>query len=202
MKARFAAVAVIFAASVVFGQLKESVTVSVVELPVTVVDRGGNPIKGLTRENFEIIDEGKKREISSLDSIDFSSVESMSLASPLNPAARRNFLLVFDLTFSSPNSIARAQQGARDFVTKMVEKRDRVGVATVDVDHGFRFLTAFTTDRNLVDAAIPNPATFHGNDPLQLAGILPIAQVASTTGPDANSNGIEKNQAAAEINDM
>ena len=113
MRARFAATAVIFAASVVFGQVKESVTVSVVEVPVTVVDRGGNPIKGLTRENFEIIDEGKKREISSLDSIDFSSVESMSLASPLNPAARRNFLLVFDLTFSSPNSISRAQQGAR-----------------------------------------------------------------------------------------
>ena len=63
MRARFAAAAVIFAASVVFGQVKESVTVSVVEVPVTVVDRGGNPIKGLTRENFEIIDEGKKREI-------------------------------------------------------------------------------------------------------------------------------------------
>jgi VWFA-related protein len=202
MRARFAAVAVIFAASVVFGQLKESVTVSVVEVPVTVVDRAGNPIKGLTRENFEVIDEGKKREISSLDSIDFSSIESVSLTSPLNPAARRNFLLVFDLTFSSPNSISRARQGARDFVTKMVEKRDRVGVATVDVDHGFRFLTAFTTDRNLVDAAIANPATFHGNDPLQLAGMLPIEQVASTTGADANSNGIQKNQAAGEINDM
>src|SRR5207244_1638773 len=42
MRARFAAAAVIFAASVVFGQVKESVTVSVVEVPVTVVDRGGN----------------------------------------------------------------------------------------------------------------------------------------------------------------
>ena len=201
MRARFAAAAVIFAASVVFGQVKESVTVSVVEVPVTVVDRGGNPIKGLTRENFEIIDEGKKREISSLDSIDFSSVESMSLASPLNPAARRNFLLVFDLTFSSPNSISRAQQGARDFVTKMVVKRDRVGVATVDVDHGFRFLTAFTTDRNLVDAAIANPSTFRGNDPLQLAGMIPIEQM-STTSSGETSKGVDKNQAAAEINDM
>jgi VWFA-related protein len=197
MKARFAAAAVIFAASVVFGQVKESVTVSVVEVPVTVVDRAGNAIKGLTRENFEIIDEGKKREISSLDSIDFSSVESMSQASPLNPAARRNFLLVFDLTFSSPSSITRAQQGARDFVTKMVEKRDRVGVATVDVDRGFRFLTAFTTDRNLVDAAIANPATFRGNDPLQLAGTLPIAEVSNIS---ATSGG--RVDAIAEFNDM
>ena len=202
MRARFAAAAVIFAASVVSGQVKESVTVSVVEVPVTVVDRGGNPIRGLTRENFEITDEGKKREISSLDIIDFSSVESVSQASPLNPAARRNFLLVFDLTFSSPNSIARAQQGARDFVTKMVEKRDRVGVATVDVDHGFRFLTAFTTDRNLVDAAIANPSTFRGNDPLQLAGMLPIQEMSTTTSPAAQKNGIEKPDAAAEFNDM
>lgn len=199
MKTRFAAAAVIFAASVVFGQLKESVTVSVVEVPVTVVDRAGNAIKGLTRENFEIIDEGKKREISSLDSIDFSSVESMNQASPLNPAARRNFLLVFDLTFSSPSSVARAQQGARDFVTKMVEKRDRVGVATVDVDRGFRFLTAFTTDRNLVDAAIANPATFHGSDPLQLAGTLPVAEVSTVSG---SSGKIDKPDANAEYNDM
>ena len=196
MRARFAAAAVIFAASVVFGQVKESVTVSVVEVPVTVVDRAGNAIKGLTRENFEIIDEGKKREISSLDSIDFSSVESMSQASPMNPAARRNFLLVFDLTFSAPSSIARAQQGARDFVTKLVERRDRVGVATVDVDHGFRFLTAFTTDRNLVDAAIANPSTFHGNDPLQLAGMLPIQEVSTVSSSSGN-----KVDADAEFND-
>ena len=152
------------------AQMKESITVSYVEVPVTVVDRGGNPIRGLTAANFEIVDEGKKRDIAGFDTVDFASVDSVKTVSPLNPASRRNFLIVFDMTFSSPHTITRAQDAARTFVTKMVTKQDRVGVATVDVAHGFRLLTSFTTDRKMVDAAIANPSTFRAFDPLQLAG--------------------------------
>lgn len=152
------------------AQVKESITVSYVEVPVTVVDRSGNPVRGLTAANFEIIDEGKKRDISGLDTVDFASVDSVKTLSALNPAARRNFLIVFDLTFSSPHTVTRAQDAARSFVTKMVTKQDRVGVATVDIAHGFRLLTSFTTDRKMVDAAIANPGTFRTFDPLQLAG--------------------------------
>ena len=152
------------------AQVKESITVSYVEVPVTVVDRGGNPVRGLTAANFEIIDEGKKRDISGFDTVDFASVDSVKNVSALNPAARRNFLIVFDMTFSAPHTIVRAQDAARSFVTKMVTRQDRVGVATVDVAHGFRLLTSFTTDRKMVDAAIASPVGFRALDPLQLAG--------------------------------
>ncbi|HEX3109399.1 MAG TPA: VWA domain-containing protein [Thermoanaerobaculia bacterium] len=152
------------------AQVKESITVSYVEIPVTVVDRSGNPIRGLTAANFEIVDEGKKRDVSGFDTVDFASVDSVKTVSPLNPAARRNFLIVFDMTFSSPHTIVRAQEAARSFVTRMVTKQDRVGVATVDVARGFRLLTSFTTDRKMVDAAIGSPQNFRALDPLQLAG--------------------------------
>src|SRR5438309_5561750 len=152
------------------AQVKESITVSYVEVPVTVVDRSGNPIRGLTAANFEIVDEGKKRDVSGFDTVDFASVDSVKNVSALNPAARRNFLIVFDMTFSSPHTVTRAQEAARSFVTKMVTKQDRVGVATVDVAHGFRLLTSFTTDRKMVDSAIGNPVSFRALDPLQLAG--------------------------------
>src|SRR5947207_8627728 len=95
---------VLLVAGMAAAQVKESLTVSYVEVPVTVVDRGGNPIKGLTAANFEIVDEGKKRDIAGFDSIDFASAESVKSVSPLNPAARRNFLLVFDLSYASPTS--------------------------------------------------------------------------------------------------
>src|SRR5881394_3990391 len=77
--------------------IKETVTVSVVEVPVTVVGRDGNPIRGLTAANFEVVDEGKPRAITSFDAIDFSSKDVAQAISPLNPAARRNFMLVFDV---------------------------------------------------------------------------------------------------------
>ncbi len=159
---------------VAFAQVKESVTVSVVEVPVTVVDREGNPVRGLTAANFQLFDEGKSRPITALDSIDFASAQSMSAISPMNPAARRNFMILFDLSFSSPLSLTRAEQAARDFVAKSVGKRDRVAVATIDAQKGFRLLSAFTSDRKLVAEAIENPQSFHGNDPLQVAGTIPM----------------------------
>jgi VWFA-related protein len=166
------ALTLLFVAATASAQVNESITVSYVEVPVTVVDRSGSPIRGLTKANFEIVDEGKKRAIAGFDMVDFSSSETAAAAaSSITPAARRNFLLVFDLSFSSPSSLLRAQDAARQFVTKMAANQDRVGVASVDAAHGFRLLTSFTTDRSSVEAAIANPKGFVASDPLQLAGV-------------------------------
>src|SRR5207244_10810826 len=129
----------------------------------------GNPIRGLTAANFELLDQGKKREITSFDKIDFGVSESVSAISPLNPAARRTFLLLFDLGYSSPNSLQRAQDAARRLVTESVQPRDLVGLGTLDVDRGFRLVSAFTTDRELIASAINDPLRYKGSDPLQIA---------------------------------
>ena len=152
------------------AQVKETVNVHLVEVPVTVVDREGNPVRGLTAANFELIDQGQKRPITSFDRIDFASPESMKSTSPLNPAARRTFLLLFDLSFSSPVGRAKAQEAARNFIARSLERRDLAAIGTIDVEHGFRLLTAFTTDRNLLASAIGNPINFTSSDPLQIAG--------------------------------
>ena len=149
------------------AQMQESITVNVVEVPVTVVDGSGNPLRGLTAANFKLYDLGKEVPVTSVDTIDFASKESMSAVSPLNPAARRKFLLLFDLSFSKPSSLARAQEAARAFVTKSAQPRDLVGVGTID-RRGFRLVAAFTTDRKLVAEAIANPVQVKTDDPLHL----------------------------------
>ena len=168
---------VFFVCAVVAAQVQESITVSYVEVPVTVVDRGGNAVRGLTKANFEITDEGKARLISGFEVADFATLVNESPAAAavpnvpaISPAARRNFLLVFDLSYSSPTTMTRAKEAARKFVSTMVAQQDRIGVATVDVARGFRLLTSFTTDRALVGAAVANPSNFRALDPLQLAG--------------------------------
>ena len=172
MRKTILAVALVVAATA-NAQVKETVNVTVVEVPVTVIDRDGNPIRGLTAANFELLDQGKKRQITAFDTIDFASRQSMQTVSPLNPAARRNFMLLFDLSFSNPNSLARAQQAAREFLKNDTDNRDLIAVASIDATKGFRLLTAFTTDRGLVASAIDRPADFHGTDPLQIAGTIP-----------------------------
>ena len=159
------------------AQVKESITVSYVEVPVTVVDRAGNPVRGLQGKDFEVLDQGKARVIRSFDVVDFASPESVTAISPLNPVARRNFLLLFDLTYSSPETITRAQAAAGNFLKTMVGPRDLVGVATIDIMHGFRLLSAFTTDRRLIVAAINDPRSFHGFDPLQISVVSPLDTV-------------------------
>lgn len=173
------AVVLLFAASA-FAQMRETVNVNIVEVPVSVVDSSGNPIRGLTAANFEVYDGGKKQAITSFDKIDFGSKEvAVNAISPLNPAARRSFLLLFDLGFSTPHALERAQDAARRFVSTAVQPRDLVGVGTIDTDRGFRLLTAFTTDHDLVASAINDPRSFHGSDPLQIGNKTFVAELAS-----------------------
>lgn len=187
----------LFAAAQTF---QEKVEVHYVEIPVTVL-REGAPVRNLTQQNFEIYDNGTKREIESFDAIDFTSAETAKQVSPLNPASRRNFLLLFDLSFSSPVSIGRAQEAARNFIARSVGRRDLVGVAVVDVDRGFRFLTSFTTDRNLLAAAIKDPRNFRAFDPLQLAGnyMTETAGAAAGEATSRNQRGDPAAEAAADL---
>jgi VWFA-related protein len=176
------------AASAASAQVKETIDVHLVEVPVTVIDRSGHPVRGLTAANFEVFDRGTKRPIDSFDAIDFAS-EALKKASPINPSARRNFILLFDLSFSSPIGRSKAQEAARNFIARGMGRRDLAAVASIDVDRGFRMITSLTTDRNLLGAAIANPRTFTSADPLRIAGsnVLELAPTDVTVRSDVNA---------------
>ena len=169
MKRLLAVIAALAGGVTLLAQMKETVNVNLVEVPVTVVDSSGNPVRGLTAANFELTDNGTRREITAFDKIDFASSDTITAISPLNPNARRQFMLLFDLGYASPNALTRAQEAARKFVTDTVLPRDLVAVGTIEPDRGFRLLTAFTTDRALIASAIGDPRSFKGSDPLQIA---------------------------------
>ena len=149
--------------------IQQKIEVHLVEVPVTVIDSSGDPLRGLTKKNFTLFDEGKPKTISSFDVVDFASAESVSAISPLNPVARRSFLVLFDLGNAGPNSVQRAQKAARDFVSNALLPRDLAAVATIDFDGKYRLLTSFTTDRALIASAIDEPSTFRSRDPLGIS---------------------------------
>ena len=66
MKLRLIA-AVAMCATSAIAQMKETVNVNVIEVPVSVVDSSGNPVRGLTAANFEVYDGGKKQAITSFE---------------------------------------------------------------------------------------------------------------------------------------
>ena len=171
MHKRFFAAALLFSVPF-FAQVpstSEVMEVRLIEVPVTVVDAAGNPVRGLKPENFEIYDEGKKQQITVFDITDRG--QPAAQAATISPAARRNFLVLFDMSNATPASLLRAREAASQFVMTQALPGDRISVATISSQRGIRFLTAFTTDRALVNSAVDTlgaPTFFSPGDPLML----------------------------------
>lgn len=167
--------AALFVAGAARGQrFGESVQVTVIEVPVTVSDSAGKPMRGLTKENFEVYDDGKRVPIEYFETVDLAEVRT-DAKKTLPPAAYRNFMLLFDLANSTPATIGRAQEAAREFVTSQLKDRDLVAVATYSAQNGMSLLTSFTSDRRLTSTAIDTlgkSASFKVADALRLTAEL------------------------------
>lgn len=172
--------------------LSEAIQITVVEVPVNVVDRSGNSVRGLTKENFELTDQGQKRTINYFETIDLTKVSASEPgATPLNPAARRNFAVMFDLSSTTPKHLERAREAATNFVNSGMEPNDLGAVVTFTVEQGFRFLTTFTTDRALLRKAVDNignPKMFGTTDPLMLLTSTEPGMAASKSSGTGNSS--------------
>jgi VWFA-related protein len=136
--------------------VRERAEVVLVEVPVRVVDRDGKPIRGLKATDFELFDDGRKQEIVGFDAIDLAQKgrEGPGGAESLHPAARRHFLVLFDLTFARPSAVIAAQRAAKQFVLNGMGDRDFAAVATFSAENGVRLLVTFSSDRVQLARAI------------------------------------------------
>ena len=171
---RIRAIVCLLAVSGLFAQTPpprtgETINVTVIEVPVNVYDRGGNAIRGLTAADFELTDDGVRREITHFEVVDLAKAAVQPQAPP--PSARRNFMLLFDLASSSPGTIQRGREAAAEFIKKELVASDLVAVASFNVEDGFRLLLNFTADRDALNGALStlsNPRMFKKADPLLL----------------------------------
>ena len=144
----------------------EVTEVLAVEVPVQVL-KDGNPVTGLTAENFEIVDRRKKRQITGFEEINLAMLTADPTTGdvPVLPiTARRHFLFLFDLSFSEPESVTKARTAAKGVVETKVHPADLMSVGTYSASKGFRLVLGFTSDRAQVSYAI---------DTLGLANPLP-----------------------------
>lgn len=148
--------------------LEYEVEVVLIEIPVYVVDRKGNPVLDLKLEDFVLYEDGKKQKITHFALIQNDSPEIVSLAR-LYPAARRQFFLLFDLSFSSPRGILRGREAGLNFIREHILPHDLVAVATSTITHGIQILTNFTSDKDQLESVVES------------LGIVPTAGI--TKGP-------------------
>lgn len=171
---------------------EESTQVTLVQIPVQVT-RGGEPVRGLSAADFEVYDGKTRQAITGFEVVDLASPANQRLAANVPAAARRHFLLLFDLAFSEPKSITKAQEAARDVMLKQLVPSDLVAVATYSHSVGARLVLGFTSDRRQVLAAITHfglpELVDRSGDPLRLMADEYKAQLQSPSEAAASSKG-------------
>src|SRR6185295_14590374 len=151
--------------------VRENVDVTLVEVPVRVLDRSGEPVRGLTAADFTLLDQGRPQTLTAVDAIELGGEAGAREPRSVPPAARRRYLLLFDFSFSRPQAVVAARRAAREFVLDGMRDTDLAAVATYSLQAGVRLLVTFSSDRAALAGAIETlglePA--ERSDPLQMA---------------------------------
>jgi VWFA-related protein len=150
------------------AQVRESVTVEVVQVPVYVTTSDGKPVTGLTKDAFQLSVDGHPQPIEYFDTFDFASAQPGPQAER-SRRERRLYLLLFDLSFATPGTLGRAQRAAREAVLHSNPATDLFSVATYSSSHGVKFVTPFLSDRAAVARAVFTLRASDTQDPLGLA---------------------------------
>jgi VWFA-related protein len=156
--------------------------VSLVLVPVFAVDEQGRAVRGLRAEDFQVQEDGRRAQIVSFRYVDTTSDVGEAEERGVASAARRRFLLLFDMSFTTVGGLNRARRSARTFVRMSLRDSDLAAVATLDANRGVRLVANFTDDRALLAHAVDSlgvPSISKISDPLALAADLSGTDVAT-----------------------
>lgn len=152
--------------------------VELVQTAITVLDKKGNFVEGLQRDQFELIIDGKPRPISFFERIAAGSARESELATlgapadaaapkPVAPTARvlgRTILFFLDDLHLSADSMVRTKMMLQRFLDHEMSSKDNIAITTASGQVGF--LEQFTNNRAILDEAmtrlIPRPYNSEG----------------------------------------
>lgn len=154
-------------------------TTNVVVVNVTVLDRDGKPVENLTKDDFELFEDGKQQKLQAVDlqrltnkalpPLTNASAESGPPTEPkgYNPVAekaaqrsnlatqyqdRRLVVMLFDFSSMEPAEQIRAKQAATKFITTQMTASDTVAIEVLGSE--LHTVQDFTSDRDLLLTAI------------------------------------------------
>ncbi len=163
------------------AQVRETMTVEVIEVPMYVTGADGKPVRGLSRDAFELRVNGKPQPVEYFDAVELASAPAPSSGAGETGAApaqdvtarrardRRLYLFVFDLVFGAKDRILRAQRSAEAMIDRAESANDLFAVATFSPTAGLRLATPFIRDRAVLRHAIYSLQAADEKDPLGVA---------------------------------
>jgi VWFA-related protein len=159
----FAAMAA--AALPLFGQQKlvESIEVRVVNIDVVVTDRTGNPVTGLTKDDFELFENGRPQTITNLYEVKPESAApataiatpgAQQAEAPLLPAEMRirRFIIFIDNFSLHPFKRNQIFKSLNKFIDEQMRPEDEAEI--VVWSQSLKIITPFTTDKKALKSGI------------------------------------------------
>ncbi len=140
------------------------VNTELVQTAITVIDKQGHFVDGLSRDQFELTVDGKPRPINFFERVaagspreeQLTAAPDPTLATPKTsrPATARGRSIVFfiDDMHMSPDSLHRTRDMLRHFLSTEMSSRDSVVIASPSGQVGF--LEQFTNNAQVLNAAI------------------------------------------------
>src|SRR5882724_1108239 len=144
-------------------------TTELVLVNVVARDKKGNPVRDLKREDFTVLEDGQKQQVSSFD---FENIDEMALAGQTAPTAtgseaavpgaapparpqatidardRRLILLFFDFSAMEVDQIDRAVDSAKKYVNAKMQPADLIAIVSLSTN--MRLDLDFTDDKKKV----------------------------------------------------
>jgi len=144
--------------------LTESIEVRIANIDVVVRDKAGNPVTGLTKDDFEIFEDGKKQPITNLyevrRNVDILTAqptrpdETPSVATPATPVEQRpRKLILFVDSFSlQPSRKAPILAAVEKFIDRQMKPEDQAMLISWRLS--VNVITPFTSDKAAVKKGI------------------------------------------------
>ena len=174
------------------------ITSDLVLTNVVVRDRKtGELVRGLKREDFTLLEDGKPQQITSFDTEDVDQAARLNEATVSGQAAakivlgpggaaspdelrnHRLIVMFFDTTSLQPDDLSRVQEAARNFLTRQMQPADLV--AAVSLGSNLQVDQDFTQDKQLLLKAVNS----YGGDSTQ--GYVPGATATTNQVEDTTS---------------
>lgn len=139
----------------------ESIDVEVVNVEVFVTDRRGNRVAGLTKDDFELFEDGKPVEITYFYAVgsEIPSLEEPAAGVPAQAAAphpnqRLHLAIVFDGLSLTPQGRNRLLRSIRSAVLPLLHPSDLTLIADYRGGGSFEIVQELTADRAKLEAAL------------------------------------------------
>lgn len=145
-----------------FGQYEVSVTT--IPVWVKVEDKSGKPVLGLTQDDFELSEDGKKIQTNCFEEVNLEESAPKPAANNQEqqvPEEPQRFVLFLDLYNTSPREYAAIKPALQEFLEGLSHKKVEVMLAALMADRRLGIISRFTSDikrvKILLDFAKANP---------------------------------------------